>query len=1001
LDVYFIRVSAIAQRVDAFGSGGRDVTVSSANSPSPVEVGPDERRQLTVAFADLVGSTALASAMDPEDWHDVLDSYQHRVADIVKAHGGMVSQFQGDGAVLYFGYPVAVESASRDAVDFGLAIVEEVAALTRELPPELTLSDLQTRVGIHTGEVVVAAVRAGGNDRPPDVWGQVPHLASRLQGEAKPGQVMISGDTADLVRGYFDLESLGPRELKGIPAPTPVYRVVRRRAARHRLEAKPLADFVPRPAAADWLDEQWARVTGSGGTSRLVVLSGEPGIGKSRQVLEFARDLEGRGHPVRTVYCSRRESLSPLHPFDVVMGETPATPMAAAGWADELAAEGPALLVVEDGHWADPSTLEAAHLVARGEHPTLVLMTTRPELVEDPTLRPDAHHALGGLNPEAARDLLGRLPGSSGLSPGVREALVARAEGVPLFLEELVRSVAEHEPDSTVPMPTSIIEVITARLDRLGEAKQVAQSASVIGRSFERPVLAAVADIPEACLEANLSSLIDHAIVEPVEGKLDALQFRHALFHEASYRSVMRPDRVRIHGAVGSMYLESGLAETRPEIAAFHLGAAGRADEAVPLWQKASRNARKNARFREAAGHEREVLRLVPQLPEDERDRTELKSRSRLMICLTAVDQGHPETPAEAERVEELARKLGDRGTLLRNYIVMVPWWQASAAYDRINEILGKARQVAEALDEVWFLNVIAMFDGTVRIWQGDVATGLERMRVAFAEGGLPLEESLASLPSVQSVELLALVAPRVATALACWLTGEVELARQVAEDALALARARAVPQAMAVVAVTFAVMAQLDGDRDLVVELCREACDLSDEVSTRQWRQWARSLLWWAGEGDEEPEVPGPLLRPYFLMVLAQDQRVDPDRAMALLADAGATMVASGERFSEPALLRVRGALCARSGRHAAAARCYQLAIALARVQGSRMLELQSLTEWTQLDVAPPRVRRELEALVAELGPGGQSLSLEAARAVLAAGDDGAVTGSPVTPAR
>ena len=155
----------------------------------------------------------------------------------------------------------------------------------------------------------------------------------------------------------------------------------------------------------------------------------------------------------------------------------------------------------------------------------------------------------------------------------------------------------------------------------------------------------------------------------------------------------MRPDRVRIHGAVGSMYLESGLAQSRPEIAAYHLGAAGRAVEAVSLWQQAGRNARKNARFQEAAGHEREVLRLVPRLPEDERDRTELKTRSRLVICLTAVDQAHPETLTESERVEELARQLGDRTALLRNYMVLVPWWQASAAYDQLGYILVRARR--------------------------------------------------------------------------------------------------------------------------------------------------------------------------------------------------------------------------------------------------------------------------------------------------------------------
>ncbi len=807
------------------------MTVPPAGSPFPVEVGPDQRRQLTVVFTDLAGSTALASAMDPEDWRDVLDAYQHRVASVVRAHGGMVSQFQGDGAVVYFGYPIAVESTSRDAVDAGLEVVDEVAKLTRELPPELGLTELQARVGIHTGEVVVASVTAGGKDRPPDVWGQVPHVAARLQSEGAPGQVVISGDTAELVRGYFDLESLGLLSLKGIPKPTPGYVVLRRRAVRHRLEAKPLAGFVPCPATAEWLHEQWDCVAGPSATGRLALLSGEPGIGKSRQVLEFTRELDARGHPVRTVYCSRRESLSPLHPFDAVMSGTPATPSEAAAWAADLAAGGPALLVVEDGHWADPSTVEAASLLARGKRPILVLMTSRPELTEDPNLRPDAHHTLGGLSPEAARDLLERLPGSADLQPGTREALVARADGVPLFLEELVRSVAEREPDPAVPMPSSITEVIAARLDRLGEAKQVAQSASVIGRSFERPVLVAVSGIDESDLEANLNSLIDHAIVEPADGQDDVLQFRHALFHEASYRSVMRPDRVRIHGAVGTMYLRSGLAGTRPEIAAYHLGAAGRAHEAVPLWQQAGRNARKNARFREAAGHEREVLRLLPRLPEDERDRTELKTRSRLVICLTAVDQANPETLTESERVEELARQLGDRATLLRNYMVLVPWWQASAAYDRINEILVRAREEAEALGEEWSLHVIALFEATVRIWQGQVAEGLERIRVAFAESGLPLEESVATLPSMQSVELLALVAPRVAAALACWLTGEVALARQVAEDTLAFARERAVPQAVAVVAVTSALMAQLDGDRDTVVRLCREAWDLSDEV--------------------------------------------------------------------------------------------------------------------------------------------------------------------------
>ncbi len=180
-----------------------------------------ERRQVTVVFTDLVGSTELASALDPEDWHEVLDSYQHRVAHIVDLHGGVVAQFQGDGAIAYFGYPEASESASREALSAAMEIVEAIEILGTELPPVLGISDLKARAGIHTGEVLVAAVTAGGQERLPDVWGQVPNMAARLQAAGDPGQVLVSGDTAQLVVGYFELESLGALTLKGIGHPVP------------------------------------------------------------------------------------------------------------------------------------------------------------------------------------------------------------------------------------------------------------------------------------------------------------------------------------------------------------------------------------------------------------------------------------------------------------------------------------------------------------------------------------------------------------------------------------------------------------------------------------------------------------------------------------------------------------------------------------------------------------------------------------------------------------
>ena len=617
-----------------------------------------------------------------------------------------------------------------------------------------------------------------------------------------------------------------------------------------------------------------------------MVVSGEPGIGKSRLLLEFSEDLSARGHLVVTLACSRQGSLSPLQPFGDVMTYVPATPQEAAKWTDARAGSAPLLLVVEDAHWADPSTLEAVELIARMPASVLVVMSSRPEIADNPQVEPDAVLQLGRLSDEEGRTMLEQLPGAAQLDEEGRAALVRRADGVPLFLEELARGVEEGSAVPAVTMPTTLSELITARLDRVGGAKRVAQAASVIGRTFDRLLLEAATASRGSHLDAELHRLEEHALIEQAP-KAGELQFRHALIHEASYRSVLRADRVRIHGAVGETLVAAGRAEEQPEIAAFHFGAAGEAARAVPLWKAASHRARQNARFREAAGHERETLALVEQLPEAERDDTELKSRSRLVLCLTAVDQSAPDALVESRRVEELARRLGNKEILLRNYLVLIPWWQASADYATVNRILHEARAEAEVLGDNWTLGLIDTYEGTTRVWQGMLTDGLAQFRESYASSGFPLDASLRDLPPMPSVELMALAAPRVATALACWLTGRTAEAWRIAEDVLRGTTERDVPQARAVAAVTAAIMAQLDGDRETVLRLAGDAARAAEEVTTRQWQQWARSLQWWAGEGSHEPELPGPLLRPYFEMLLANDVLASAERARALLNDA------------------------------------------------------------------------------------------------------------------
>jgi tetratricopeptide (TPR) repeat protein len=377
-------------------------------------------------------------------------------------------------------------------------------------------------------------------------------------------------------------------------------------------------------------------------------------------------------------------------------------------------------------------------------------------------------------------------------------------------------------------------------------------------------------------------------------------------------------------------------------------------------------------------------LALLPQVPESDRETLELKTRSRLVMCLTAVDQSSPEVLDESQRVDELARRLDDHRILLRNYMVLVPWWQASAQYERIDSLIVEARREAEIVGDEWALGLLGLYKATTRLWQGRTTEALGLMRAAYAELGPALDGTMRDLPPMPSVELLVMAAPRVATAVACWLCGCTTEAWEIGNDVIRFTTDRDVPQAVGLSHVTTAIMAQLDGERELVVKLASEAWHVSDEVSTRQWRQWSRSLLWWAGEGLEEPELPVSHLRPYFLMLLADDPRVGEERALSLLAEALGAAHSSGEGFCEAEIFRVRGGIHRDAGRYEDAAHDYADAVVLARSRGAGMLELKALTDWARLPEAPARVRDELRTCSGVVSAGGPSRSLDEALVVL-----------------
>lgn len=944
-------------------------------------------------FTDLVGSTELASTLDPEDWRDILGEYHRRIASIVADHGGLVSQFQGDGALAFFGYPQAVETSGRDAVGAALVIAEAVAHLGASLPPGLGVQQMAARVGIHTGVVVVGPNRAPSGDQAIGVFGEVPNLAARLQAAAAPGEVLLSAATASLARGLFDLEPLPPLKLKGISRAVQAYRALGPSGARSRLEARQLVNFIARSGELAWLEEQWQEARR--GPACCILVIGEAGIGKSRLMLEFGRRVQERGARVVTAYCNRADSLSPLQPFGALMGAVPDDPDSAAAWVEDLTAEGPAMFVLDDAHWADPSTLEVVDRLAQRNRPLLIAVTARPQILRQtsvgfPTSR---RLALDRLSRADARAIVRRMPGGTALPSGITDALVERADGVPLYLEELTRSLVEGAASDPTAIPETLTEVITARLDRLGGAKGVAQLASVIGREFDEHLLGEISGLGPAELSSHLRVLSDQAVVERSHPREGSLWFRHALIHEAAYRSLLRSDRRTAHGRVADALLASG--EAPPQIVAHHLGEGGRPEEAADTWRQASRLARRNSRFREAAGHERQILRLLPSLPDEQRDTIELHARRRLAICLTTVDQSNPEAIKEGRRALELGTRLGNDNAVLEIYLVLIPWWQAQADYASIREVLPGAIRLAERATNKWFLTVLTLYQATIQAWQGELTAALDGLSSGWSASGLPVDQSLSSVPLLRGsgtepgngLQVLVLASVRAATALTFWLTGDVRRAWDLADDTLLFAAESRVPPAQAVASATAAILAQLEGDPRLTAELARTAEELPDEVATLQWRRWASVLRWWAGDRVEAPPVPGPMLRAYFLMLLAGSARMPVEESIALLDQALAAARSTGERFCEAEILRTRAHEWWQAGDPRAADVDLAAALEVARSQQARSLELRALNDRVCL-LGDRAARSDLRQVIAAIGTTGPQHDVEAANRLLQEGD-------------
>jgi class 3 adenylate cyclase/tetratricopeptide (TPR) repeat protein len=1041
--------------------------VEAAGAPTVTEA---ERRQLTVMFADMVGSTELSRALDPEDLRDINRAFQDAAKTAFESNGGYVARYMGDGVLAYFGYPHAHEDDAERAVRAGLALAEAMSA-------NMSLKTVSARIGIATGPVVVGDLIGEGASQESAVVGETPNLAARIQSLAQPGTVVVAPATWRLTRSAFEYADLGERRVKGFDTPIQLRHAVRERAAGTRFEsaATDLAPMVGRVAELAILEDRWTQAMD--GQGKVILLGGEAGVGKSRLVQRFQQAL-GQQPKSRVLYfCSAHHQHSALYPIseqlrrvlDLEPGASetitherlletlqplgidtsavvpPLVDLLAPESRDavslvldarqrkervlhamvsvyeRMALRAPLLLIVEDAHWADPSTMELLELAMEQLRRSRVVMlfTARPGF--EPDWRHRSHVTTLSLSALGHRDsvaLIRQTLGERQLPAVVLDQIAERSQGVPLFAEELAKTLADADPaagptvstsrELETVIPASLHDSLMARLDRLGPAKALAQLASTLGQTFNHALLAALWPHGADRLEQAIGTMLEADLLQR-RGRPPQFVyvFKHALLRETAYQAVLKSTRRRHHRQIAQALIHQfpAIAQSEPETVAHHFTEAGLAEQAVDYWCRAGDRAWARFAALEAVAHFDRGLEQIPALgATPEVAQKELAARVTLggALC-AAMGFANPRVEQNYLRAHELCETAG---SIAQRFAVTWGLW----LFAQYSGQMARAKQLAESV-----LTLSAGREESEYRLQAHHATWTTAIRVGRFEACLRHAEAGLAMYSPQEhnhhVAVYGGHDPGVCacynSAVALWARGCPDQALTRALEGQHLADQLPAPYDRGAARSFVCIINQLRGDAQRCLDVTEKwaaTVDLGEHLHqaavATAMRGWALATL---GEqtsgiglltdGIEAYQRTGARVRLAYLLTLLAERHLHAGSVQEGLGAARAAqelVESSGEMTFASETYRVFGEVLSASNRNEETAEEWLLqAVSIAREQGAPGFELRACTSLARLWHVRGEQQRAYEMLApvyARFGEGFGTRDLDEAQALLSA---------------